>query len=93
MSAANRWITLDYLEIFCEQNHLVIGCQDGNHQLWISPLGPHPSSLTANEVHQILTGSALFEVKTMSEDGEETDAASFFLTRAELEQRIKRMMN
>ncbi len=93
MNMENRWITLDYLELFCEQNHMVIGCQDGDHQLWISPLGPHPSSLTSTEVHQILTESALFEVRTMSEDTEETETPSFFLTRSELEQRIKRMMN
>lgn len=93
MTGENRWITLDYLELFCEQNHMVIGCQDGDHQLWISPLGPHPSSLTSNEVHQILTQSALFELRVMSDDTEETESPPFFLTRLELEQRIKRMMN
>ncbi len=93
MDTDNRWITLDYLELFCEQNHMVIGCQDGDHQLWISPLGPHPSSLTSNEVHHILTESALFELRIMSDDTEETESPSFFLTRSELEQRIKRMMN
>ena len=93
MNMEDRWITLDYLELFCEQNHMVIGCEDGDHQLWISPLGPHPSSLTSKEVHQILTESALFEVRTMSEDTEETETPSFILTRSELEQRIRRMMN
>ncbi|MFB3905445.1 MAG: hypothetical protein ACE15E_18520 [Acidobacteriota bacterium] len=89
----SRWITLDYLELFCEQNHMVIGCQDGDHQLWISPLGPHPSSLSAKEIHQILTESALFELRIMSDATEENETPSFFLTRSELEQRIKRMMN
>ncbi|RPJ58176.1 MAG: hypothetical protein EHM23_18225 [Acidobacteria bacterium] len=93
MSSENRWITLDYLELYCEQNRMVIGCQDGDHQLWISPLGPHPSSLTSGEVHQILTESALFELRVMSDDTEETETPSFFLTRSELEQRIQRMMN
>jgi len=93
MSSENRWITLDYLELFCEQHHMVIGCQDGDHQLWISPLGPHPSSLSSREVHQILTESALFELRIMSDDTEETETPSFFLTRSELEQRIQRMMN
>ncbi|HXK60031.1 MAG TPA: hypothetical protein PLP42_09045 [Acidobacteriota bacterium] len=92
MNARNRWITLDYLEIFCEQHQLMIGCESADNQLWISPLGPHPSSLTASEVHQILTDSALFEVRAMSDDDEEAEAP-FFLTRAELEQRIKRMLN
>jgi hypothetical protein len=96
MDMESRWITLDYLELFCEQNRMVIGCDDGDHQLWISSLGPHPSSLTSKEVHQILTESALFELRTMSDDpddAEETEKPSFFLTRSELEQRIKRMMN
>ena len=44
------WITLDYLEFFCQQNHLVIGCKRGEEEVWISPLGPHPSSLTSKEV-------------------------------------------
>ena len=93
MDAENRWITLDYLELFCEQNRLVIGCQGGDHQLWISSLGPHPSSLTSSEVRQILTQSALFELRSMSDDSEESEPPSFFLTRAELIQRIQRMMN
>jgi len=58
------WITLDYLEFFCQQNHLVIGCKRGEEEVWISPLGPHPSSLTSKEVQHILRGSADFEIRT-----------------------------
>jgi hypothetical protein len=87
-----EWITLDYLEFFCEQNSLVIGCTRGGEEVWISPLGPHPSDLTSDEVRQILEGSAQFELRKASvQDSEIT--LSEFLTRAELEQQIRRLMN
>jgi hypothetical protein len=90
-----EWITLDYLELFCEKHQLVIGCRGGDEELWISALGPHPSGLTSAEVRDILTDSPLFEVRTVTGD-EEYDSSipdSIVVTRAELEQRIRRMMN
>lgn len=86
------WITLDYLEFFCQQNQLVIGCKRGVEEVWISPLGPHPSNLTSDEVRDILQDSALFEIRqTLDEDLDLT--TSHVLSRSELEQRICRMMN
>lgn len=87
-----NWITLDYLEFFCQQNKLVIGCKCGEEEVWISPLGPHPSSLTSDEVQDILTQSSRFEVRrTLDEDLDLT--SSHFVTRRELEERISRLMN
>ena len=86
------WITLDYLELFCEKNNLVIGCNRGGETMWISPLGPHPSRLTSGEVHEILQESGLFEVrKILGQDPDLIDSHS--ITRSELAQQIKKMMN
>ena len=85
-------ITLDYLEFFCQQNHLVIGCRSGEDEVWISPLGPHPSDLTSKEVQDILRGSADFEIRTTLDEELEL-TSSHFLSRAELERRIRRLMN
>lgn len=93
MDTQNNWITLDYLELFCERNQLVVGCEHEEDELWISSLGPHPSSLTADEVHHILSDSVLFEIRTMSEEEDTPGSDSVFLTRTELEQRIRKMMN
>lgn len=87
-----NWITLDYLEFFCQKNHLVIGCKRGEEEVWISPLGPHPSHLTSEELHDILKESSLFEIRKMlQKDPDFID--SQFVTRQELEQQIKKMMN
>ena len=84
-------ITLDYLEFFCQRNHLVVGCKRGEEEIWISPLGPHPSDLTSKEVQDILRGSASFEIRTtLDEDLELT--SSHFMSRAELEQQIRRLV-
>ena len=86
------WITLDYLEFFCQQNHLVVGCKRGEDEVWISPLGPHPSDLTSKEVQEILRGGARFEILTTLD--EELDlTSSHFMSRAELEQKIRRLVN
>lgn len=85
-------ITLDYLEFFCQQKQLVIGCRRGEEEVWISPLGPHPSDLTSDELHDILKTTSLFEIRKMLE-GEVESVDSEFLTRKELEQLIRRMMN
>lgn len=87
-----EWITLDYLELLCQQKHLVIGCRRGEDEVWISPLGPHPSSLTSDEVQEILRKSARFEIRTTLDDDLDL-VTSEFLTRAELEQQIRRIMN
>ena len=89
----SQWITLDYLELFCQRNQLVIGCRSGDEELWISPLGPHPSSLSSDEVRSILTDSPWFELRTVAGDDEPAPGDSSFLSRAELEQAIRRMMN
>lgn len=86
------WITLDYLELFCQQNQLVIGCKHGDDEVWISPLGPHPTDLTSDEVRDILKETAHFEIRTtLDEDLDLT--TSHFLSRTELEQRIRQLMN
>ena len=87
-----NWITLDYLELFCQQNQLVIGCKCGEEEVWISPLGPHPSSMTSTEVQDILTQSSRFEVRRALEEDLELPS-SHFVTRTELEKRIRRLMN
>ena len=86
------WITLDYLEFFCQQNHLVVGCKRGEDEVWISPLGPHPSDLTSKEVQDILRGSARFEIRTTLDEELEL-TSSHFMSRDELEQRIRRLVN
>ncbi|MDA2934563.1 hypothetical protein MYX82_09505 [Acidobacteria bacterium AH-259-D05] len=86
------WITLDYLEFFCQQNQLVIGCKHGEDEIWISPLGPHPSHLTSQEVQDILRKSARFEVRTTLDEELEL-TSSHFVSRKELEQQIRRLMN
>ncbi len=86
------WITLDYLEFFCQQNHLVVGCKRGEDEVWISPLGPHPSDLTSKEVQDILRGSSSFEIRTTLDEELEL-TSSQFMSRAELEQKIRRLMN
>lgn len=88
----NEWITLDYLEFFCQKNQLLIGCKRGDEEMWISPLGPHPSTLTSAEVNDILRESSLFEIRQMLERDPEL-VTSTSLTRAELEAQIRRMMN
>lgn len=88
----NEWITLDYLEFFCQKNQLLIGCKRGDEEMWISPLGPHPSTLTSTEVNDILRESSLFEIRQMLERNPEL-ITSTSLTRAELEAQIRRMMN
>ncbi len=85
-------ITLDCLELFCQKNHLLIGCKRGEEEVWISALGPHPSWLTSREVHDILRDSSSFEVRELLQhDPDLIDSRS--ITRPELEQQIAKMMN
>ncbi len=88
---SERWITLDYLEILCQKNQFVIGCTDEEEELWVSALGPHPSSLTSTEVADILRRAAWFEIRLVTEESEEFD--SQLISRTELEKQIQRMMN
>ncbi len=87
-----NWITVDYLEIFCEKNKSVIRCHRGEDEMWISPLGSHPSTLTSEEVLDILKESSLFEIRRVIEEDLEL-VESQFLSRADLEKQIRRMMN
>ena len=87
-----NWITLDYLEFFCEQKSLVIHCTREGEEVWISPLGPHPSNLTSDEIQEILRESVQFELRTTT-DQDLDITLSECLTRAELEQQIRLLMN
>ncbi|MDA2927604.1 hypothetical protein MYX78_10325, partial [Acidobacteria bacterium AH-259-G07] len=71
------WITLDYLEFFCQQNHLIIGCKRGDDEVWISPLGPHPSTLTSDEVHDILRKSGRFEIRSALDEDSDLTTSHF----------------
>lgn len=87
-----NWITIDYLELLCEKNHLIIGCKSGEEEVWISPLGPHPSDLTSQEVQDILKGSSLFEIRKMLHRDPDL-VESDYVSRVELEQKIKKLLN
>ena len=87
-----NWITLDYLELLCQTNQLLIGCARGESELWISPSGPHPSTLTPQELNDILRGSSLFEVRKLLAEDPDLEETSFE-TRLELEQQIRQLMN
>jgi hypothetical protein len=89
----SQWITLDYLEFFCQCNQVMIGCRTTHDEIWISALGPEPSELTADEVQDILHDSSLFELRQMLQDDEAVIDESLLLTRRELEQRLRILMN
>ena len=93
MMKESSWITLDYLEFFCQRNQIMIGCRSSNVEIWISALGPEPSELSPDEVRDILHESSLFELRNMLEDDETLIDESLLLTRKELEQRLKILMN
>ena len=86
------WITLDYLELFCSQHRLMVGCVDHDQDVWISDLGPHPSNLTSDEIAAVLQATALFEIRRPSDEDFE-DPEGCLVSRAELEERIRRMLN
>ena len=86
------WIRLDYLEFFCEKHHLIIECVTDEQEVWISPLGPHPSTLTSDQVHDILRESSLFEIRKLRQ-GDPDFARRRSMTRSELEQHIQKMMH
>lgn len=88
-------ITVEYLELFCQNNRLVVGCRgEEDEELWISSLGPHPSDLTARQVRQILRESAVFELRAMADqDGDPAEVIPVVVSRNELQQRLKRLLN
>jgi len=86
------WITLDYLELFCQRQSILIGCRIGEEEVWISAFGTHPSGLTPNDIHEILSQTVHFELRTALEEEVPLGSATT-LTREELEQQIRRLMN
>jgi len=97
MSKQLDWITLDYLEIYCRNNHLVIGCRSLENELWISPTGSHPTDLTSDKVKDLLRKCTSFELRTLlrgqEEDAESSLPDSAFLSREELQVRLSRLLN
>jgi hypothetical protein len=89
----SSWITLDYLEFFCQRNQMMIGCRSSHDEIWISALGPEPNELSVDEVRDILRESSIFELRNMLQDDETLIDESLLLTRKELEQRLKVLMN
>ncbi len=91
----NSRITLQYLEYYCTAKDILIGCRQGDDELWISCLGSHPSDLSASQVDQILDESRLFEVREYryGEEDHGEDPPRLLLTRKELEERLGRMVN
>ncbi|MBI4444727.1 MAG: hypothetical protein HY645_02360 [Acidobacteria bacterium] len=85
-----EWITLEYLEWYCQQKQLAISCKLGEQELWITSLGPHPSLLDAQEVEGILKQSSSFEIFQMVTG---YSPAPQKISRSELAQRIRKMLN
>jgi hypothetical protein len=86
------WITLDYLELYCSQHRLMVGCADQEEDVWISDLGPHPSNLTSDEIAAVLHATGLFEIRRPTDEDFE-DPEGCLVSREELEERIRRMLN
>ena len=86
------WITQDYLEFFCQQKGLMVGCKGEGAEVWISAIGTHPPELSSRQIEDILKHSVYFEVRVWLEE-ELNIAPSKLLSRKELEQNIQRMMN
>lgn len=82
-------ICLDYLEILCQTNTMIIGCGEGDHQVWVSPFGPHSDALSREEVDQVLTNSPAFEVIQIIRDLE----LQYCWSRQELELQLRRLVN
>ncbi len=89
---SRNWITLDYLEFFCDRNRLLVHCHESGDELWISALGSHPSHLSADEIGEILRRSRHFEIRGFQEEESVEEPESYVLTRLEMEDRIRRMM-
>ncbi len=94
VKSAKDWINIDYLELFCQTNQMVVGCKAGDEEeeVWISALGPHPSHLTADEIQNILKQSASFELRNLLADDDQFED-TYIVTRNELQQRLRRLLN
>jgi hypothetical protein len=88
-----EWITIDYLEFFCQRNQLMIGCRSDESEIWISELGLEPTGLSVDEVQGILKESSLFELRSLLAEEESFIDDSLVLTRGELEQRLRLLLN
>jgi hypothetical protein len=84
-------ITLDYLEFFCQQNQILVGCLHADQELWISGLGPHPSHLTADQVEMIIKEASWFKVRRVS--AVPSEAPISLVSRRELEESLRRIVN
>jgi hypothetical protein len=84
-------ITLDYLEFFCQQNQILVGCLHADQELWISGLGPHPSSLTSEQVEEIIKEASWFKVRRVAAASSEVPTS--MVSRRELEESLKRIVN
>ncbi len=87
-------ITLDYLEIYCHRNSLVVGCRTEEDELWVSELGPEPSELSQTEIQEILRECRIFELRKQNDEEEdELFESSSVVTRPEMEARLRGLLN
>lgn len=96
MTPANTsCITLDYLEIYCHRNSLIIGCRSEDGEIWVSELGPEPSDLTQAEIQRVLRESRIFEIRKRDsgEEGDDPFVDSSILTRPEMEACLRGLLN
>jgi hypothetical protein len=84
-------ITLDYLEFFCQQHQILVGCLHADQELWISGLGPHPSHFTSEQVQNIIKQASWFKLRRVSTASSE--APTSLVSRKELEESLKRLVN
>jgi len=82
------WISLDSLCLLCRSNDLAISFGSRTKRDWISPFGvaAHPETL---DVAGRLSRCLNFEVVPMSQGS----GVRYFVTREELEQQLKRILN
>ena len=85
-----NWISMDYLEMLCERKGIAVNCIQGDYELWITALGPHPSDLTARDIERILRACSQFEIYKIESD---RSFRSYPVPRRELETRIKQLVN
>lgn len=85
-ATAASWITPEYLEFFCRNNDLMIGCGGAEERVWVSPFG-FSGKAPRHRIGDILGKSSNFEVIPMSE----ASGARYFVTRTELEAQLNRL--
>ncbi len=86
-------ITLEYLEIYCHRNSLVVGCLSEEDEIWVSETGPEPSDKSQLEIQQILRSCRTFELRSRVDDEEQPFEHSSVLTRPEMEARLRGLLN